>query len=1110
MIGLETLRALLKEAASKTTAVACHRVVARSRLELEWTVGSTACFSEDGRYSFRQSAAKAAFQAPTIKTPLESLLVALARLAALFHDLGKASVAFQSKLKKGAGAEVLRHDVLSFLILADSLWTEDVTETEWLSRLAANPQAACRCVTSTELVPSDSPWLKKIQERLTTEKALFVEKTQLLALDGRAPGLLTVLWLVLTHHRLPQGDSLAEQFDAGRYLNIANASSNIELAPLAECLTPHKGVKPWEDAKWQAAVSAAARTALAAIEEIQSSGPVERPAFFWPQVAAHLLRPSLILSDHLGSLQADKSDVIKKAFAGPATYANLYDKRHAGDTLSRHLTRVAKLTRQITSASLAPRNLACTELPARSPVLQTGLPPAYAWQEELHTACTQARKHGPVFTSIIAETGAGKTLAGVRAMHATSEGKLRFTLALGLRSLTWQSAKSMLEDARLPEKDVTVAVGQPQTLGLDDKALGNQKAHTSGVRLGSESAEGGDTESALSNTEFSVNWLEGICSEKEAKEYWGEPALALLSAPVVACTVDHLVSAVTLLRGGDSKLFLRQSTSDLVLDEIDSYSPSDLQTIGKLAYVAGLHGRNVVVMSATMSPPVQNGLFAAWRAGLAAHVQLKARPLSFGCVFASNNCAPQVLESPSVDSVTSAWEDFAGKVARGYADVALKGRRRILQLLPLVAKSAVEAFPEIVSAALQLHSHHCSVDPKTGKRVSIGFIRFNTAKTAWQFAEHLANKPWNTANQPDCRFIAYHSKFPRTHLGVLDATLKQLTTRKDAHAFLETPSLRDVLDTTSSEDVVILVPTTTLIETGRDFDFDWAILEPRSVRGEVQAIGRVRRHRREALQSVHPNVLLLSQPLKALDGANVSVWSHPGVEDWLPGLRVSQELPNLVNEHQLLGGPSSTGQAPPDSALGPSVSTASPPPPMPRRGRPGAVRPSFVNSAADALPVTAWNKAIDAQLCLVMQTDYAQNRIGFLEQAAQGLHLTRTHRASGALPASLPWYLSSFAPLNANHARETPFRGENARTALFRPSSSKVEFFDEVSGQYFPCLSAQVVDIVSSRALIPDLALQAEKLAVDDKHIVCAALRCGAGEASFKKLKWSPLLGFIE
>lgn len=70
-------------------------------------------------------------------------------------------------------------------------------------------------------------------------------------------------------------------------------------------------------------------------------------------------------------------------------------------------------------------------------------------------------------------------------------------------------------------------------------------------------------------------------------------------------------------------------------------------------------------------------------------------------------------------------------------------------------------------------------------------------------------------------------------------------------------------------------------ETGRDHDYDWAILEPATARSLVQAVGRVKRHRE--IEATHFNVQLMSKPIKAIDNeqslGNDLCWNNPGLEN---------------------------------------------------------------------------------------------------------------------------------------------------------------------------------------------------------------------------------------
>lgn len=714
---------------------------------------------------------------------------------------------------------------------------------------------------------------------------------------------------------------------------------------------------------------------------------------------------------------------------------------------------------------------------------------SFAWQNELGEACARARAIGPTFVSIVAETGAGKTLAAARALHFLTGGKLRATFALGLRSLTAQLARSMLADAGFPEKDMVIAVGQPETVGLDAIAREYQEHFLEAeARYGSESSDGADLTGELEGTAADASWIESLCTMKEAQELFGKKSLSILTSPLVACTADHLVASVSLLRGGDSKLFLRLTSAELVLDEIDAYSANDLQAIAKLAFAAGMNGKCVVLMSATMSPQVQAGLYLAWKQGLAAFFALHQKPLQFATVFSSNSEKSVVLNSPADEQAESAWVDYVTAVSAVYAEKVKTQELRKLLLWELKASNVADAREELVEIATKLHADHCIVDPASQNRVSVGYLEFKTAKSAWQMAQYLASRPRGVG--PLVKFVSYHSKMPRSFLGVLDATLGQLTNRKTPDAFLQTPSLRAVLDEQREEDVIVIVCTTTLIETGRDFDFDWCVLEPRSVRGTIQAAGRVRRHRREGIVA-HPNVVMLSTTLNSLELPDRSQWTHPGIEDTIPKLKVGYRVSELLVTKLA---PASTGSA------------------TRRLRAPRAAISGSVKLAVEALPVAQWQVALDAQLCLLPATNYEQNRIGFMEHAVQGLNLKKTDTwATGSgLPPSAGFYLNSWAPFNAVHALETEFRGDKEARFLFIPTEKGVFYWDDEAKVQRKAPYIELSKVPGVNALIPDLEKQAARLPGSSEHIRGCSLRCASTAGDTKAATWDPILGFYE
>lgn len=175
--GLQAVKKLLRKTASKNTAVSCHWVRSRNRIEMVWIVGNRAKFNCEGCVPVNST------KKTIMNTQWENdwqylpLIKALSALAALFHDWGKASEFFQTKLKqKRIIGDPLRHEWISTLFL--NAFVANDSDSEWLARLANGD------INESSLKAIDN---KKIRNPL----AGLPNTASLLA------------WLIVTHHRLP-------------------------------------------------------------------------------------------------------------------------------------------------------------------------------------------------------------------------------------------------------------------------------------------------------------------------------------------------------------------------------------------------------------------------------------------------------------------------------------------------------------------------------------------------------------------------------------------------------------------------------------------------------------------------------------------------------------------------------------------------------------------------------------------------------------------------------------------------------------------------------------------------------------------------------------------
>lgn len=1030
--GLKNLHQDIRKVVSKSGSVACHRMMSRNRMELQWIAGKKDPYDEQGRYAFRTTQATKDY-ASQPQGPYGELLYLTRCLAALLHDIGKATHAFQGKMYNIYHHEEYRHDLVGFLMLR--------------SRFAQDnkPQDA---VFLAELEKQGDLWPDSTSLFMMPEKIPNLPQKQLASWLQEAPVFTLISWLVLTHHRLPDGLSNIEVQAVNteqKSTHVNNSTS--EHGKVASKTTSQQaanGVMPWQDQTWKVQLANCAKKItglLQAYPDLRAN--LQNQVGDWILANVHYNRPLLIAADHLASIQCNRSglerEIQKSVTPEQMAYANTYkikQKLYWGDTVTQHLRRVERVTRKLKTLLQNTHQFRHAALPATS-LARNSIDAGsdYYWQQLLAEAARHNLDHRPVFAAILAETGSGKTLAGVRLLDAISprnehgEPQLRYTLALGLRALTLQSGVALRDQAEIADKDFATLVGG-LVLNTDQKPAIDDFDSYQGSENAKQDETDGFIEGGLSKEKLNPDnmlWLDcldaHLTGDKTGKrdrqvmfkvvhDWLGERGLRLLDTPVVVCTVDHIVPATHATSGGDARMALRIFTSDLVLDEIDNYSAQDLITLGKLCFMVGLAGRHVVLMSATMSPFVVQGLFEAWWRGLSIKAKIDAPGfnefappnINARLIFASNQQDAPVqchdLQTKTDFDLKALYGEYIKKVCLSIS--AANARRRKMDLYPLTALAQAEdktthlkkiIYPQILEGCHKLHQDNAQA--VNDINVSVGFIRFNTAKQAWRYSKWLLQR--DSANDVyTYRVVCYHAKHPRLVLGLMDEKLNRLNNRKKDSDWQSLPELQKAIAATQAagkQDLIIIVVTTTLQETGRDHDYDWAILEPRSVRGEIQAAGRVRRHRKGV--SEHTNILIMSQPMRAFDARYDSkkyqefelndflLWGLPGIETSnAPVCKpVSENLQGYFDIEQLKI-PYQTGEA---------------------------VR---IDLAEQALPIKLWQaQGFDTKLCLTVPSEtsygYDDNPIGTLEHFYTFAELARDYDGnSDSGKQSLKTYLA--------------------------------------------------------------------------------------------------------
>jgi CRISPR-associated endonuclease/helicase Cas3 len=876
--GLDTLRRLLRQTARKNTAVACHWIRGKDHSEPIWIVGDARQFNERGATPTNTTSRDILRTNDENDWHSAEVVRLLASIAALFHDFGKASEAFQNKLKSSQPlADAYRHEWVS-LRLFEAFVNGDA-DTDWLARLADLPDSAAKEV-ETRLL-KDGVGTSGVKTPFATLKPLAQ----------------VVGWLIVSHHRMPTPETLHTKalayLPANIEANWCGAREGMSQAEIAACWHFPKGL-PLTSKHWR---KHAGKVASALLQQLG------RAPHDWRQEAyvLHLSRMALMLSDHYYSSEPSHERYGDKVGKKDAVYANTDRKTgHLKQRLDEHLIGVEVNASRVVRA--LPRLAAQLPRLARHKGFRERSKDAFAWQNRAFDLAEglRARSADQGFFGInMASTGCGKTLANGRILYALADSVrgARFTVALGLRTLTLQTGDAYQERLRLGRDEMAVLVGGAAVRALHEQ----QQAEARLQANGSES-------SAELLPEYNQVFYDGSLEDGPLNRWLGEnqPASKLLNAPILVCTIDHLMPATEGTRGGHQiPPMLRLMSSDLVLDEPDDFGMEDLPALSRLVHWAGMLGSRVLLSSATLPPALIEGLFQAYLAGRQQFQQHRGRPGQ-----QLNVCCAWFDEFSAVASDHGGAETYRTEhqtfVQKRLARLARADLRRHAEILPL---PITQAKREIVCAELaqalrpqltRLHQLNGTVDPVSGKKISFGLVRFANINPLVAVAQELIRLGAESGQR--IHLCVYHSRHPLLVRSAIEQRLDRLLNRKKPQAIFAEPEIQQALAAGPETDHLFVVLATAVAEVGRDHDYDWAIVEPSSMRSIIQLAGRVRRHRPDAY--LPTNLLLLDTNIQHLTtGMSQPAFLRPGFESANPAAKnfrlLSHRLAELLTPEQL-------------------------------------------------------------------------------------------------------------------------------------------------------------------------------------------------------------------
>lgn len=782
-------------------------------------------------------------------TKNEQLLKEITILAGLFHDLGKNTIKFQDKLissnsgNKENNVDLIRHELVSYLILKQFEYNILIELRKIDRKLKLNNLEYFKYLSNKDNLIKFFSSLNKIELSLNDIKSNYNFNKN--SFNNDYILLNSLNWLVLTHHKL--SDNIEDfkvnsnMFDTITVDNLLNEYKDISENSLQENLTIKNNLEFLKENYIEMIVKSASN-----ILEIITNEEINYESLFY--YIPYLCRPILINSDYMASNYKEINLASENC-----VFANT-KKGLMADPLSTHLIKCANLCEEnfdlfkfnihrnsdLKKFSLENSSSKLIDNLNINEDSFLGKDNNFRWQQDVVNKILSHGKNNPTFCVIISETGSGKTRAIPKILTALNQKEVRFNNLLGLKSLTKQTYDEYI-NIGFKNSDINCLIGgelsKKEFKGFAESGTFNDLSHDFDFDL-------------IKESKISFNKYNDFYSVKEKN---------ILSKPVTVATIDHFIKHGSLNNGSTTNLFLRSISSDLVLDEVDNYNYEQINMISKLVFLAGLYCKNVILSGATIDKELVKSLFFSYKLGLIEFSNFNnIKNFEFNELFVSNYLTPTNIKSNVINGYDIEY-NYSCFFKKHISNVNNKNFNQNLDVLDIsLCDNNNEVYKEIYTKCKNLHEiNNCK---HNDKKISIGFVKFNIVSDTINFARYL---DYINDSENQIFIFCYHSKFTQNDIDKNEAVLSLLK-RKNKELY-QIEYFKDLINKSTAKNIIFIVSTSSIIQVGRDHDYDWAIIDPDSTDSLIQASGRVRRHRNESYKNI--NVSVLSKPVQSFNSS---------------------------------------------------------------------------------------------------------------------------------------------------------------------------------------------------------------------------------------------------